>query len=105
VQDRKKEQQALYAQKKKFLKKQVRKWQRKQPYRAEDRTGNHRELFNRLSFMMPTRKRLEIGTDAPVSLSDESLIDVVTDSESPCRELAREPKKDSRFSRALLQVS
>jgi hypothetical protein len=41
----------------------------------------------------------EIGTDAPVSLSEKSLIDVVTDSESPCRELAREPKKDSRFSR------
>jgi hypothetical protein len=47
----------------------------------------------------------EIGTNAPVSLSEESLIDVVTDSKSPCRELAREPKKNSRFFRALLQIS
>jgi hypothetical protein len=86
VQDRKKEKQALYAQKKKFLKKQVRKWQRKQPYRPEDPTGYHRELFNRLSFMMPTRKRLSENMFEVADLRSSVGIQVLRDMIALCEQ-------------------
>lgn len=48
----------LRKQKARLMKRELRKWQKKQPYQPGDPQGYHREIFNRCSFMMPARRRL-----------------------------------------------
>ena len=41
-----------------LMKKELRKWQKNQPYKPGDSPGYRREIFSLCSFMMPVRRRL-----------------------------------------------
>ncbi|KAH7409779.1 hypothetical protein DE146DRAFT_732671 [Phaeosphaeria sp. MPI-PUGE-AT-0046c] len=53
-----KEEAKLRKKKSKLIKRELRKWQKKQPYQPGDPQGYHRKIFDRCSFMMPARRRL-----------------------------------------------
>jgi hypothetical protein len=69
----------LRKQKAKLMKRELRKWQRRQPYKPGDPQGYHREIFSRCSFMMPARRRLADGMFEVAGLRSPAGLQVIHD--------------------------
>ncbi len=77
--DHRRKENKLHREKSKLMEKELRKWQRKQPYRPGDPQGYHREIFNRCSFMMPERRNLAENLFKVDTLRSPTGIQVIRD--------------------------
>ena len=68
------------------MKREHRKWQKRQPYKPGDPQGYHREIFSRCSFMLPARKRLAEGMFEVVDLRGPAGIQVIRDMMKLCEQ-------------------
>jgi hypothetical protein len=74
-----KETNKLYKEKCKLITTELRKWQKKQPYKPGDLPGYHREIFNRYRFIMPERDRLAVNLFETASLRSDMRLAVIRD--------------------------
>jgi hypothetical protein len=102
--DCRKIQRDLYKEKEKFMARELRRWQKKQPYKPGDPAGYHREIFHRCSFMMLVRKRLSESMFEVANLRDSTGIQAILDMVALCEQEREvefrpglEPEKCSGF--------
>jgi hypothetical protein len=83
----------LRKQKARLMKRELRKWQKKQPYQPGDPQGYHRKIFDRCSFMMPARRRLAEDMFEVANLRSPAGLRVIQDMTELCE---REREVDFR---------